>query len=228
VHRRTALSDGEPCAWFSLRRTQETEVHRADRRLVKRVLDGDARAAATFADRFQRDLFNLFCWLTRDPDLADDLTQDTLLRCWERLSQYRGEAALRTWVHRVALSRLAGQRRADARERRATLHVMERQSAAWEEHSSQSATRLALADALGRLPEPERRAVVLCKLQGFTLREAAAMLDVPVGTIAWQVATAVKKLRDLVVEAAPAHSASPESEVTSNVSDRTQAARTER
>jgi RNA polymerase sigma-70 factor (ECF subfamily) len=196
--------------------------------LVRKVLAGDARAAAAFADRFQRDLFNLLCWLTRDADLAEDLTQDTLLRCWERLSQYRGEAALRTWVHHIALSRLAAQRRVDARERRAKLHLIERQLAASGARSSQLEMQLALADALAELPEAERRAVVLCKLQGFTLREAAAMLDVPVGTVAWQVATAVKELRDLLADWCPGAAASPAKEVSPNVSDRTEAAGSER
>jgi RNA polymerase sigma-70 factor (ECF subfamily) len=203
-------------------------VHRGDRRLVKRLLAGDARAAATFADRFQRDLHNLFCWLTRDPELAEDLTQDTLLRCWEHLSQYRGEAALRTWVHRIALSRLAAQRRTDARERRATLALGEVERANSESRHSRAETRAALADALGQLPEAERRAVALCKIQGFTLREAAAMLDVPVGTVAWQVATAAKKLRDLLADWCPGVPASPAKEVSPNVSDRTEAAGSER
>jgi RNA polymerase sigma-70 factor (ECF subfamily) len=192
------------------------------------VLAGDAQAATAFATRFQSDLFNLFCWLTRDVDLAEDLTQDTLIRCWECLRQYRGEAALRTWIHRVALSCLSAQRRADARERRTRARLAERQSTAVGEHNSEAEMRLALASALGQLPEAERRAAVLCKLQGFTLREAAAMLDVPVGTIAWQVATAVKKLRDLLRDVCPEGATPQPMEVDPDVSEGTQAVRSER
>ena len=204
----------------------ESEVHRADRMLVKRVLAGDVRAGETLADRLQRDVFNLFVWLTRDPDLAEDLGQDTLVRCWERLPQYRGEAALRTWVHRVALSCLAAHRRVDARERRAMERLAEDESARGA-YGSHVQMRLALADALAQLPDHERRVIVLCKLQGFTLREAGAMLDLPIGTIAWQVATAAKKLRDLLADWCPDAAASPGKEVSPNVSDRTEAAGSE-
>ena len=91
-------------------------MHGADRKLAQGVIAGDARAAATFTHQCQREVFNLFMWLTRDPELAEDLTQDTIVRCWERLPQYRGEAGLRTWVHKVALSLLAAQKRRNAQE----------------------------------------------------------------------------------------------------------------
>ena len=203
-------------------------MHRADRKLAQRVIAGDARAAGTFTQQCQRDLFNLFMWLTRDPELAEDLTQDTIVRCWERLAQYRGKAALRTWVHKVALSLLAGHKRKDAREERALAGFAEAQAAgAPGRAAARLEMRLALADALAQLPDHERRVIVLCKLQGFTLREAGAMLDLPIGTIAWQVATAVKKLRDLLADWCPDAAASPGKEVSPNVSDRTEAAGSE-
>lgn len=200
-------------------------MHRADRKLAQRVLAGDARAIASFTQECQRDLFNLFMWLTRDQELAEDLTQDTLVRCWERLSQYRGQAPLRTWVHKVALSLLAGHKRKDARGTRALKELAEAQAAGSSSRpTSQLELRLALADALARLPAAERRVVVLCKLQGFTLAEAAAMLDQPTGTVAWQIAESLKKLRSLLADWAPEGQAVAATEVTSDVSDRTQAA----
>jgi len=201
-------------------------MHRADRKLAQRVIAGDARAAAAFTQQCQRDVFNLFMWLTRDPELAEDLTQDTIVRCWERLAQYRGKAALRTWVHKVALSLLAGHKRKDAREKCALADFAEAQAASASNRSAaRLEMRLALADVLAQLPAAERRVVVLCKLQGFTLAEAAAMLNQPRGTVAWQVAEGLKKLRGTLADWAPENQAAPAMEVTSDVSDRTQAAR---
>jgi RNA polymerase sigma-70 factor (ECF subfamily) len=190
------------------------------------VTAGDARAAATFLARFQGGLFDLFMWLTRDPELSEDLTQDTIVRCWERLHQYRGKAALRTWVHKVGLSQLAGHKRREAREARTLEALTQARSADPPPRStSRLEARIALADALAQLPDAERRVVVLCKLQGFTLAEAAAMLDQPRGTVAWQVAEGLKKLRDLLADRAPERRATTTVEVSSHVSDRTQAAR---
>jgi RNA polymerase sigma-70 factor (ECF subfamily) len=201
-------------------------IYRADRKLAQRVLSGDGRAAATFLARFQGGLFNLFMWLTRDPELSEDLTQDTIVRCWERLHQYRGKAALRTWVHKVGLSQLVGHKRREARDARTLEALAEAQSSDVPSRStSQLEARMALADALAQLPDAERRVVVLCKLQGFTLAEAAAMLGQPRGTVAWQVAEGLKKLRDLLTDRAPERQATTAMEVSSHVSDRTQAAR---
>jgi len=201
-------------------------MYRADQKLAQRVLSGDGRAAATFLARFQRSLFNLFMWLTRDPELSEDLTQDTIVRCWEKLHQYRGTAALRTWVHKVGISQLAGHKRREAREAR-TLEVLTQARSADppSRSTSQLEARIALADALARLPDTERRVLVLCKLQGFTLAEAAAMLGQPRGTVAWQIVEGLKKLRGLLADQTPERRAPTAMEVSSHVSDRTQAAR---
>jgi DNA-directed RNA polymerase specialized sigma24 family protein len=60
--------------------------------------------------------------------------------------------------------------------------------------------RLTLAEALGKLPDAERRVVVLCKLQGFTLAEAANILGEPVGTLAWRISEGMKTLRGLLAD----------------------------
>ncbi len=175
----------------------------SDRRLVQRVLAGDRTAAEALAERHRPDLVNLFLWLTRDADLSESLAQETFLRSWERLAQFRGESSLRTWMHSVALSVLAQHRRDDARESRALEQYAAETAGRGRQQAEQ---RVALAHALAQLPELERRAIVLCKLQGFTLAEAAGLLGEPVGTLAWRVAEGLKRLRVLLSgEQAPAN-----------------------
>jgi RNA polymerase sigma-70 factor (ECF subfamily) len=171
-----------------------------NQRLVRSVLSGDERAAREFAERVRADLFGLFMWLTRDPDTAADLTQESFARIWERLSQFRGESNLRTWTHKIAYSVLASHRRDAARGGR-LLDEYERAA----QHgpidaADRAAMRVALAYALSQLPEEQARVVVLCKLQGFTLAEAADILGEPVGTLAWRLGEAVRKLRELLAE----------------------------
>ena len=172
----------------------------SDQKLVRKALSGDDRAAAALAERYQRDFFNLFMWLSRDRDLAEDVTQEALVRCWERLPQYRGEASLRTWMHKVALSVFAGHQRRESAQRTADARYAAERSHAISLGNRQLELRIALAEALSRLPEPERRAVVLCKLQGFTLSEAAGMLGEPPGTLAWRVSTGLKQLRQMLAD----------------------------
>lgn len=169
-----------------------------DRKLARQALSGDARAGETLAARLRPDLLNLFLWLTRDPDLSENLTQEAFARIWERLAQFRGESSLRSWAHAVALSVLAGHHRESARHSRA-LAEYARQTADNRE-AVRAEARLALAEALGKLPDPERRVVVLCKLQGFTLAEAANILGEPIGTLAWRISEGMKALRGLLAD----------------------------
>jgi len=179
----------------------------ADHRLVQRVLRGDRAAGESLARCYHVDLFNLFVWLTHDAELAQNLTQDTFVRIWERLPQFRGESGLRSWVHAVAFSVLALHRRDASRETRALAEYAER--SARREAQGRPETRMALADALSRLSDDERRAVVLCKLQGFTLKDAAAILGQPAGTVAWRVAEGLKKMRAVLADD-PAAERSPQ------------------
>lgn len=184
-------------------------MRNADRNLVQRVLRGDRAAAEAFARRYHTDLTNLFMWLTRDADLAQSLTQDAFARIWERLPQYRGESGLRTWVHAVALSVLALHHRGASREMRAMSEYTQRSSRRADHGSPEM--RIALAEALSRLPNEERRAIVLCKLQGFTLKEAAAILEQPPGTVAWRVSVGLKKMKAMLADG-PEVALSPEPE----------------
>lgn len=167
-----------------------------DRRLVARAQRGERPAQEALAVRLRPDLHNLFLWLTRDPEQAETLTQETLLRFWSRLPQFRGESSLRTWAHTIALSLLSEQRRSEGREAEALArYARETLPEPSAEQERRAELRVALAQALASLPDPERRVIVLCKLQGFTLAEASRLLGEPVGTLAWRSAEALKKLR---------------------------------
>jgi RNA polymerase sigma-70 factor (ECF subfamily) len=180
----------------------------ADRKLVAKVLSGDERAVREFSERVHADIFSLLMWLTRDPDTAENLTQESFARIWERLSQFRGDSNLRTWTHKIAYSLLLSHRRDTTRESRLLCEY-----ASATEHNSadaaeRAAMRLTLAAALGQLPDEQARVVVLCKLQGLTLAEAARIVSEPVGTLAWRLAEAMRKLRELLGEESASQSRS--------------------
>jgi RNA polymerase sigma-70 factor (ECF subfamily) len=176
-------------------------VHNSDRKLAENAAKGDKRAAQMIAERLRDDLFNLFMWLTRDPPLAEDLTQSAFVRLWQALPEFRGESSLRTWAHKIAFSVLAMHNRRLATESRALSEYAGTSASTPSDCvDGQMEMRLAIADALAQLSEAERPAVVLCKLQGFTIAEAARILNRPPGTIAWQIAEGVKKLRALLAD----------------------------
>lgn len=118
--------------------------------------------------------------LTRDPDRAEDLVQDTVMRGLERADRFRGESAPATWLHRVMYHlfidgvRRGGRQVAGPVDDEVVVRAVEE---AWHDDSYtvdvaavllRAETRDELYDALVRLPVPYRAAVVLHDVEGLT------------------------------------------------------------
>jgi len=118
--------------------------------------------------------------LTRDPQQAEDLVQDTVARALERAATFREEASLSTWLHRVLhhLAVDAARRRREVPSDDLERQVEERwRDDAWSvdaaEVVARAETRAELEDALIRLPVTHRAAVVLHDAEGLTVAEIA-------------------------------------------------------
>jgi RNA polymerase sigma-70 factor (ECF subfamily) len=123
--------------------------------------------------------------LARDPVLAEDLAQETLLRALERASSFRGDASLATWLHRLAHN-IAVDRARRGREV-PTDEIAEEVEARWRNDAytvdaaevvARAETREELEDALVRLPVVYRAAVVLHDAEGLTVAEIADIAQI--------------------------------------------------
>jgi RNA polymerase sigma-70 factor (ECF subfamily) len=72
--------------------------------LVARANAGDARAYELLVIKYQRRIERLIGRMVRDAALAQDIVQETFLRAWRGLHQFRGEARFYTWLYRIALN----------------------------------------------------------------------------------------------------------------------------
>jgi RNA polymerase sigma-70 factor (ECF subfamily) len=152
----------------------------------------------------RRDLYVQALRLTRAPAHAEDLVQDTMLRALRFEGQFRHGTNLRAWVRQVMLSVFLTHCRRGRRERRALERLMH-DPCAWTHGETPSPAR-ALSPtperALAALPPPYRHAVELVDLQGLCYRDAAARLNVPVGTIMSRLHRGRRLLAAALVEAA--------------------------
>lgn len=130
------------------------------------------------------DLYRFALHLTRDRRLAEDLAHDTLLRAWERREQFRGDASLRTWLHRI-LHNMAIDRLRRSRHEVVVAEV----DASWRDDAwtvdteavvQRAALRDELQDALVRVPELLRTPLVLHDVEGWTMPEIADLLEITV------------------------------------------------
>lgn len=161
--------------------------------LVALARDGDKNAFEALYRAHVARVYGLCLRLAGNPAQAQDHTQDTFVRAWQRLREFRGECALATWLHRIAVNEAIGGKRKDARAER-HLAAVEGRSASV---SVDAGVLGELERAIARLPERARSVFVLHKIYGYTHREVAAMLNIAVGTCKAQVHRAQKLLASI-------------------------------
>lgn len=128
-----------------------------------------------------------------DEDRALDLLQEAFVRVWRALPEFRGDSALSTWIHSIAVRTAMDRMREDSRRAR-------REEVAGRGHSTEvadaPAARLDLERALAALPDGQRRMLILHGIEGYRCREIAERLGVAVGTVRSQVHRARRKLKE--------------------------------
>jgi len=128
-------------------------------------------------------------FLARDAALADDLVQETVLRALRAEMQWDPETSLRAWLFRILRNAFLEQIRRHGTERRALARMTTPETP---QPTTQEARHAVsdLARALEMLPLPQREALILVGAHGLSHEEAAAVCNVPVGTVKARVARA--------------------------------------
>ena len=186
------IGDWGRAAWDLLFFSRPSEPTSAAARRTEGVTDVQLEELMTeHADAAYRVALSV----TRDPDLAQDVTQDAMLKAWQALPTWRGDAPLRNWVlritHNTAISTLR-RRREIVRDpfdmpEQATTRSVERQA-----HGRMALD--AFEEALGRLDELTRSIVVLREVESLSYDEIADLLDVPLPTVKTRLLRARRQL----------------------------------
>ncbi len=151
-----------------------------DAELLAAHVGGDREAFTQLVRRHQDRLWAVAVrTCSGDRELAADCLQEALIAAYRKAASFRGDARLTTWLHRIVVNAcLDGLRR-----RRPTTSLPEWDLVDRHDAHSETETRLDVRAALARLPEGQRLALVLVDMQGMSVAEAAAVLDVAEGTV---------------------------------------------
>lgn len=174
----------------------------ADAALVQRAAAGDARAFELLVIKYQRRVERLIARLVRDADLVPDLAQETFIRAWRALGQFRGDSQFFTWLYRIAvntakkalqdlkrdplvpMSALHNGEEAEetsALEQELTAHVADTETPDAVLASKEIAQ--AVQAAVEALPTELAQAITLREIDGLSYEEIAQALDCPIGTV---------------------------------------------
>ncbi|NOT07857.1 MAG: RNA polymerase sigma factor [Gemmatimonadales bacterium] len=163
--------------------------------LIARVLSGDPEAERTLYDTYVDRVYRLIYRMVGEPDRAADYTQDTFIRTYDRLSTFRGESALSTWITAIAISVVYNGQRKVKRMRTREVDLEHADPVATPERSADPDLKLRLAQAIDELPEGYRTVFVMHDVEGYTHEEIGTALGIQEGTSKAQLSRARAKLR---------------------------------
>ena len=149
----------------------------------------DKETFSTLVHEQQRQLYRIAVSYTASSADAEDAMQEALLRAWKRRDTLRNPAYFGTWLNRILINECK------TLLRKRKLPTADLPNLAAPPPDEQA---MALRTALFALPEKYRVPLVLNLLEGYTLREIAAMLSLPVGTVKTRIARAKQKLEQEV------------------------------
>jgi RNA polymerase sigma-70 factor (ECF subfamily) len=166
-----------------------------DAQLISRVMAGDRLAGRELYDAHAPRVYSLVYRLSGDAEKARELTQDTFIRAFSRLSQFRGDATLSTWLHRIAVTIVSNSRRREIRFRR-EVSLDEARSVAMDGPASDPDLRESIERAVEGLSEVYRTTLIMHDVEGYTHAEIAEVLGVPEGTCKSRLSVARAQLRE--------------------------------
>lgn len=170
----------------------------ADAPLIERVKRGDVKAFEMLVVKYQRRIERLIGRMVRDVDLVPDIAQETFIRAYRAIPQFRGESAFYTWLYRIAVNTakktLVGMKRDPivTESARASRDDDDETSRVENELTDGETPEAVLASkeiagvvnaAIGALSEDLRQAITLREIEGLSYEEIADLMNCPIGTV---------------------------------------------
>lgn len=175
----------------------------AEQALVDRARRGDHDAFRTLVERYEDLVASTVTGMLGPGPEAEDIGQDTFIKFYEALDQYRGEGGVAPYLTRIAVN--LSLNALDRRKRRNQRLTSRDETEYATDADPDGADDIRAFDkhelthrALQELSAKHRSVVVLRIINGYSTKEAAQMLDVPVGTVLSRLHRAQKKLKDLL------------------------------
>ena len=169
----------------------------SDALLVERTVAGDQKAFELLVIKYQRRIQRLIGRMVRDVDLVEDIAQETFIRAYRALAQFRGEAQFYTWLYRIAVNTAKKalmdlKRNPTVSENAYKSDDDDETSPVENELTSSETPEAVLASkeiaeiintAMEALPEELRQAITLREIEGLSYGEISEAMNCPIGTV---------------------------------------------
>lgn len=176
----------------------------SDEQIVEIAVSNDPDAFGEIVKRWERKIFALcYGMLSREED-ARDAAQETFISAYRNLSNFRGEAKVSSWLHRIAVNQcLTKQRRSKVRSESSLEDESSANEAAFASPGQLNPARTAeqneriasVRTAVNSLPAELKQVIVMKEFEELTFQEISEALELPLSTVKSRLYTALKQLR---------------------------------
>ncbi|MFO7850896.1 MAG: RNA polymerase sigma factor [Bacteroidota bacterium] len=178
-------------------------IHSDDLDLVSRIVDGDNRAFQEIIRRYENMVARTVKGMLGDIQQADDVGQDTFIRLYKSLRDFRGDSKLSTYIQRIAINQSLNEIR--RKKRFLSLFFQSDDKEDMTEIDLESGDDEKTKDikdyvnmAISKLEPDFRSVVILRAIQGYSTKETAEILDLPIGTVLSRLSRAKEQLKGLL------------------------------
>jgi RNA polymerase sigma-70 factor (ECF subfamily) len=166
-----------------------------DHELVLRAQRGDKRAFGMLVDKYQRKLARLLSRMVRDQSEIEDIVQETFIKAYRALPNFRGDSAFYTWLYRIGINTAKNYLVTLGRRPTVSTGVEIEDAENFEDgdelrtmetpESSMMTKQIAqtVNDTIASLPEELRTAITLREIEGLSYEEIAVIMNCPIGTV---------------------------------------------
>lgn len=185
-----------------------------DQQLVERVQQGDQRAFGLLVDKYQRKLGRLLGRMIRDQAEVEDVVQESFIKAYRALPNFRGDSAFYTWLYRIGINTAKNHLVAMGRRPHVSNDIEIEDAENFEDgdelrtvdtpESELMTKQIAqtVNAAMEALPEELKSAISLREIEGLSYEEIASIMDCPIGTVRSRIFRAreaiAEKLRPLL------------------------------
>jgi RNA polymerase sigma-70 factor, ECF subfamily len=173
-----------------------------ENQLVKAAIDGDKNAFSQIVDRYQKMVARTVKGMLGDSVFSEDIGQEVFIKLYYSLSEFRGEAKLSTYIQKIAVNLTLNEIK--RRKRFFSMFSQKGNAEMYEfevadhDHENRSDAKELVNKALAKL-EPKFRIILTMRmLQGYSTKETAEILDLPLGTVLSRLSRAQEQLRDIL------------------------------
>ena len=166
-----------------------------DAPLVERVKQGDVKAFEMLVVKYQRRIERLIGRMVRDVDLVPDIAQETFIRAYRAIPQFRGDSAFYTWLYRIGINTAKNYLVSMGRRAPTTTNYDSEEAEGFDDGDQlrdlNTPENLLMSkqiaqtvnQSIDRLPEELRAAIMLREIEGMSYEDIAKIMNCPIGTV---------------------------------------------